>query len=460
MLLHNSNLGGIGQPDLPLEIDPLVGHLSDEQLVTIRTIESGRNVFLTGAAGTGKSTLTSALVARHAGRKGVYVCGSTGISAFNLIERLLADLPKGLESPGVTTLHRWCGVGLGPQDGMSFETFYRDWFEHRPTKAKLGASIRVRNARCLIIDEVSMIPGRLLDYLDWHCRKLRDVDAPFGGIQIVAVGDFLQLPPVARDQNYDWAFKSRAWESLAIKPCVLKVIHRQADGPFTRLLNACRIGNLDAESVKVLAGCVRKFPSSKIIRMFTHNVQVDKWNNFQLAQIDKEPTKYWMGFNEFTSDDHKKTLTNNLLAPRCLELKIGARVMTVANISDNDGGMIACNGTMGRVIGLKEDAVLVETDDGRVITVKRQKWDLNPLEDESPAALQIPLRLSYAITIHKSQGLSLDAAVIDARAAREPGQTYVALSRLRTLNGLTLKEIIKGLVTSQHALKYMKSLEE
>jgi hypothetical protein len=461
MKIKSANMGGLSEClPLPLEMDPLTGHLSEEQAGVVRCIEEGRNVFLTGEAGTGKSTLTAALVARHAATKGLYVCGSTGIAAFNLSDRLGRDLPAGVEVPKVTTLHRWAGVGLGPEKDMPNEVFFREWFESRLTRAKMGALQRAKNARCLIIDEVSMIPGRLLDYLDWHLRRVRGVqDAPFGGVQVVMCGDFLQLPPVAKDGNYDWAFASPAWEGADLVPCVLRQIHRQAAGPFTRLLNACRRGKINGEAAALLAGRVARFPSSDLVRMMTHNVQVDKWNEFQLSRIDAPEVVYWMGFNEHTAEWDQKTLCNNILAPRRLALKVGAKVMVVANLTGPGGEMLACNGTLGRVLECEENRVWIRTDDGSEVGVAKNLWTLNPLEDESPGAFQIPLRPAYAMTIHKSQGLSLDAAVIDARAAREPGQTYVALSRLRSLEGLHLKEEIKGLVTSSRAMEFMARVE-
>lgn len=462
MKLKAANMGGLcDSAGIDAAIDPLLGHLSEEQFGVIETVENGRNVFLTGEAGTGKSTLTSALSSRHAKTRGLYVCGSTGIAAFNLADRLARDLPAGVEAPRCTTLHRWAGVGLGPALDMPDEVFFREWFEARMTRAKMGALSRAKSARCLVLDEVSMIPGRLLNYLDWHLKHVRGVpDAPFGGVQLVVVGDFLQLPPVAKDGNYDWAFASRAWSEGEIQPCVLRTIHRQAAGPFTRLLNACRRGSIDPEAAALLAGRVTKFPSSDIIRMFTHNVQVDKWNDFQLSRIDAPEQVYWMGFNEFTREYDQKTLQNNIMAPRRLALKVGARVMVVANLTDPaTGDLAACNGTLGTVLELEEKRVWVRTAEGVELGVGLHGWTLNPLDDESPGAFQIPLRPAYAMTIHKSQGLSLDAAVIDARAAREPGQTYVALSRLRSLEGLHLKEGIKGLVTSSRALEFMRAVE-
>jgi hypothetical protein len=305
-----------------------------------------------------------------------------------------------------------------------------------------------------------MIPGRLLNYLDWHLKRVRGVsDAPFGGVQVIAVGDFLQLPPVTKDDNYDWAFGSQAWKESEMRPCVLRKIHRQAEGNFTRVLNACRRGVIDADAARLLAGRVKKFPANDVVRMFTHNVQVDKWNSFQLGQIKGDEQVYWMGFNEFTAEWDQKTLINAILAPRCLALKKGAKVMVVANLSDPTGDMVACNGTLAEVIEMEENRVWIKTAEGVEIGVGKQLWTLNPLDDKSPGAYQIPLRPAYAMTIHKSQGLSLDSAVIDARAAREPGQTYVAISRLRTLEGLCLKEAITGVVTSRVALQYMRGIE-
>jgi len=461
MILKKDNLGGLKGTDvMPLDFDPLVSHLTLEQAAVIEHVENGENVFLTGNAGTGKSTLTAAMVARHCHADGLHVCGCTGIAAFNLADRLARDLPQGVQAPKCTTLHRWAGIGLGPQEGMPYEQFYHEWFEARITKAKMGALQRARFAKCLILDEISMIPGALLDYLDWHLRHVRKVDSPFGGVQIVAVGDFLQLPPVAKDQNYDWAFASRAWEAAGMRSCLLRQVHRQADPEFAGLLNACREGRIDAKAAGILAGRVARFPDRNLIRMMTHNAQVDKWNEFQLKEIQAPERIYWMGFNEFTREHDQQSLINNILAPRCLKLKVGARVMIVANLNDTGGSMVACNGTLGFVEEMNDEFVTVATDDGGTVEVGKRMWTLNPLQDDSPGAFQVPLRPAYAMTIHKSQGLSLDAALIDARAAREPGQTYVALSRLRTLEGLWLKDTIGGVVTSQRALEFMRGIAQ
>lgn len=462
MILKSANMGGLGSADISLDFDPICGHLTEEQGAFIERVEAGGNVFLTGNAGTGKSTCTSALIARHHGAKGLYVCGSTGIAAFNIADRLLRDLPKGCEPAKCTTLHRWAGIGLGPPVGMDYRQFYDEWFHPaKMTRGKMGALQRARSARCLIIDEVSMIPGQLLNYLDWHLRHVRGVkDAPFGGVQLVMVGDFLQLPPVAKDDAYDWAFASDAWRNGDVGGHVLRQVHRQADPVFANLLNSCREGNIDAAAAAVLESRRARFVARDIPRMMTHNAQVDKWNEFQLGQIASEERVYWMHFNEFTRDYDQKTLINNILAPQRLALKVGARVMVVANLNDPaTGDVLACNGTMARVLELEEKRVVVDTDDGKTLSIPAQLWTLNPLQDDSPGAFQIPLRPAYAMTIHKSQGLSLDAALIDARAAREPGQTYVALSRIRTLEGLHLKETIKGVVTSQKALNFMRGVQ-
>ncbi len=462
--LKAANMGGLDASGaMPLDFDPLCGHLTPEQADVIEAVEAGGNVFVTGKAGTGKSTVTAALIARHCKAKGLYVCGSTGIAAYNLSDRLARDLPKGVELPKCTTLHRWAGIGLGPQDGMPFQAFYDEWFSPgRMSRAKMGALQRARSARCLVLDEVSMIPGALLDYLDWHLRHVRGVeDAPFGGVQLIAVGDFLQLPPVAKDQNYDWAFASKGWEAAEMKGCVLRHIHRQAEPVFARLLNACREGVIDASSAAVLEDRVARLPSSEIIHMMTHNREVDRWNDVKLGKLAGEERIYWMGFNEFTKEYDQAALIKNLLAPQCLKLKVGARVMVVANLNDPaTGDMVACNGTMAMVKEMDDVRVWIVTDDGKELGVPKQLWTLNPLLDESPGAFQIPLRLAYAMTIHKSQGLSFDAAYIDARAAREPGQTYVALSRIRTLQGLHLKDSIRGVITSQRALEFMRRIEQ
>jgi ATP-dependent DNA helicase PIF1 len=427
-------------------------------------MESGRNVFLTGRAGTGKSYTVSEFV-RGTGKR-VAITATTGIAAVNLqdnVERL------------VQTIYGWAGIFLGPAEGQEFEDYYR--YLCREMGSPLGkASMRASMTDTLIIDEVSMLPGRTLDYLDFHLRKLRDKpDRPFGGIQIIAVGDFLQLPPVAKNRKYDWAFKSRAWGIAGFKVAMLTTIHRQAsDAAFTAALNSFREGKVTREVADLLASRVGNHTPASVTRLMTHNTQVDRWNNSQMAAIEEEEQTFDATFsgNESQIDAMKK----RSLTPITLKLKPTCRVMVTANVSDGKGGRIAANGDRGVMVrsgnhttkvwnSTDEEyqektvpAVFVLMDSGDEIAVPQFVWQFDPQDKRSAKMKQFPLRPAWAMTIHKSQGLSLDSAHIDIRAAIEPGQAYVALSRLRTLKGLHLKEWIKCLHVSDDAINFYKNL--
>jgi ATP-dependent DNA helicase PIF1 len=432
-------------------------NLSPQQLRAVEIVESGASVFLTGMAGTGKSTVTTAIVGRSMRR--VDLCATTGIAAINLQQQFL-------ERAGITvrtyTIYRYAGIGLGPAAGQSFEQ-YAWYLEQNMTRSRRAAYQRILSAECIIIDEISMLPGRVLDFLDFHFRRVRRVDRPFGGIQIVAVGDFLQLPPVAKDGRYDWAFMSAAWKAAAFASCYLDQIFRQNEPAFIDALNDFRVGRISGPTAKILASRVARFPRREIPRLFTHNVQVDKWNHYQLENIEDEEVRTFAARMQ-GPDEQVEFLVKNLVTPSELQLKRTARVMFTANLT-LDGEMIAANGECGTVaafdrMALSTDAaILVRKDDGREVVVEPFSWNFDPQDENSATFTQYPLRLAYSMTIHKSQGLTLSEALIDIRAAREPGQAYVALSRVKSLKGLSLKDYFKGVFVSPEAIEFYRRME-
>ncbi len=376
-------------------------------------LKLGHNVFLTGAAGSGKTYVLNAYIAylrEHNVSLGI--TASTGIAATHL---------------GGVTIHSWSGIGV--RDGMT-----EDELDFLATKSR--AAPRIRDARVLIIDEISMLHAHQLDLVDRVCRRVRETPLPFGGLQTVLCGDFFQLPPVARDgAPVRYVFSSAAWRSGQFLVCYLSEQHRQNNDPLLTVLNDIRGGTAGEHTRVPLRTRYKKAPTADVVptKLYTHNVDVDALNARELAKLAGESERY-----EMTTTGRRKlveTLRASCLAPETLELKRGAAVMFVKN--NPEAGYV--NGTLGRVEGFAQKTLpLVAASDGRRILVEREVWHLE--EDGRPVASleQIPLRLAWAITVHKSQGMTLDAAEIDLSRAFEPGMGYVALSRVRTLDGLTL----------------------
>ena len=395
-----------------------------------RLAASGENTFLTGPAGTGKSYEVDRFTEAN---RDTCVTASTGVAALNV---------------GGMTVHRWCGMLLGPKRGEDFDRYFRQ-LSHAPRPSTRAAFNRVRRCKRLVIDEISMLSGRHFDYLDFHCSQIRGDDRPFGGIQVIGTGDFLQLPPVRTNprQPYDWAFDTAAWEAAGFRTVELTRIMRQDDPEFASALSRFRRGDIDRDVRRLLEPRVVLFPSQQLTRLLTHNAQVDRWNDYCLAEL---PGPESVREAETYGPQHQiDFLKKNLLTPATLRLKPGARVMFTVNRPDD--GFV--NGQTGVVVSVGTSSVIVESH-GKEIEAAPYRWNFDSNDPGTAWFEQFPLRLAYAMTIHKAQGLTLDEAFIDIRAAREPGQAYVALSRVRTLDGLHLKDWPKGIFVSQRALDF------
>ena len=376
----------------------------------------GKNVFLTGAAGSGKSFLVKKYI-NYLKKNNVRVAvtASTGIAATQIDGR---------------TIHSWSGIGIN--DSLTDADLSKLIFRNQVRE-------RVANTKVLIIDEISMLGAHVLDLVDRVCKKLRRSNESLGGLQVILCGDFFQLPPIPNRESgaaVKFAFESDAWKTGNFVTCYLDKQYRQTDDRYLDILNSIRHKNITNEVLSMLFSRHGKSINyvKKPTKLYTHNVDVDAINTMELATIKAKPVLYQMR----TKGDPKlvQFLKKYCLVPEQLELKKGAAVMFVQN--NQAKGYV--NGTLGTVINFDEDDnfPIVKTMSGQKVFAKTGSWKVEEDDKVLAEIVQVPLRLAWAITIHKSQGMSLDAAEIDLSKAFAEGMGYVALSRVRTLAGIKL----------------------
>jgi len=384
-----------------------------KQLTALAILDSGQSVFLTGAAGAGKTYVLNKFIKEaRANGKSVAVTASTGIAATHL---------------GGNTIHSWSGMGIA--DEIS-DRAISDMSKSRKDQ--------IEKADILIIDEVSMIHDFRLDMIDQICRGVRSDESPFGGLQIILSGDFYQLPPVNRADSKGGGFVtgSEAWETMDPVICYLEEQYRQDDDELIDILTALRTNDLRRRHVDSLMQ--RKQPRTPfddpVTELYTRNIDVDSVNQAKLDAMKGKVHEY-----DMSSTGRKgaiESLKKSCLAPELLQLKEGAFVMFVKNSLDRK----YVNGTLGTVVGFDKntDYPIVETRAGKSISVEPDTWEMRDGEKKIASVVQLPLRLAWAITIHKSQGMTLDGAHVDLGSAFVPGMGYVALSRVKSLKSLTL----------------------
>ena len=375
-------------------------------------LKLGKNVFLTGAAGSGKTYVLNKYIAYlKKNAIPVAVTASTGIAATHMNGK---------------TIHSWAHIGI--KDSLSSSDlnaiFARKEFRQSIAEAKV-----------LIIDEVSMLHHFRLDMVDAVLRKMHGNNKPFGGIQVVLCGDLFQLPPVSRGMRAQYITKSEAWNAMDIHICYLSEQFRQDDDRLLTLLNEMRSGEVSEASIEYLMARKNVEPISDIIptKLYTHNADVDAINDLQLAKLGTKEKTYKMTAKGDRSVS--AALKKSCLAPEELKLKIGAVVMFVQN--NYAKGYV--NGTLGKVISFDSDGMpVVQTLKGKIITAVMGSWRVEEGTDTVAEINQLPLRLAWAITVHKSQGMTLDAAQIDLSKSFVLGMGYVALSRVKTLDTINL----------------------
>ena len=441
--------------------------LSKEQQALFDYIEgSENNIFVTGRAGTGKSTLLTYLIENT--KKKVAVCAPTGVAALNV---------------GGVTIHSLFGFPFGI---LGTEDIGRHL--NRRTREVLAA------IDMLVIDEVSMVNADLMDTMSRAMgiargrRKL-----PFGGAQVVMFGDPYQLAPVPGNneeraymaENYqsNWFFDAHVWREDSLERYELSEIFRQHDEHFKEILNAIRDGSCTQEMLDYINQCGNRFPPhDDVIRLATINESVNSVNRHRMSRLETKPKT----FNAIFSAADEKAFGRTLPADPVLELKVGAQVMFIKNDDSstvknpNGTGVLKrwVNGTIGTVVDLPSSGGVVVEVDGETFDVGRSTWEKvrYEIDEQFDEALgrvkevlvavplaefqQIPLRLAWAVTVHKSQGQTYDEVVIDmGRGAFSPGQTYVALSRVRSLDGLYLTRAIRmsDIMVDQDVLRFMSS---
>jgi ATP-dependent DNA helicase PIF1 len=460
----------------------LLNTLTEEQLSVINQLLEGDSIFLTGGGGVGKSYLLSVIYTEFPGLKKkltsiknpesiaklprIQMCALTGCAAL-----LLGHKAK--------TLHAWAGIGLGK--GTVSELYTKIRRNQKAYKNWLCTDL-------LIIDEISMMTAELLDKLNEIGKKIRANRRPFGGIQVLLVGDFYQLPPVNRtNEPTMFAFESEAWKEAIKTTIELTQIQRQKDEVFQRVLKEARTGLLTKESCEILRGCQgRNWKENKIrpTLLFPRRAEVEMINDSNLRALEGRRYTYKArlvydgkipeGFSE-SDENFQKVLNffdNEAAYNKELELILNAQVMLIANV-DPDSGLV--NGSRGVIVGFcgSTELPIVEFVNGVKRTVGTHCW---PIEDyEFVSRSQVPLKLAYAVTIHKCQGSTLDSALVDIGSGNfEFGQAYVALSRARSLEALyvydfdptafkahsKVKEFYKTLVTNEIKQDNLKLLRE
>lgn len=382
---------------------------------TLAILKSGKNVFLTGSAGTGKTYVLNQYIDYLKERKvPVAITASTGIAATHI---------NGM------TIHAWSGIGVKNSLNSS---------QLKNLKTKKYLTKKFEKVEVLLIDEISMLHRNQLEMVDQVLKYFKMNQLPFGGIQVIFCGDFFQLPPVGTGSSREkFAFMSAAWLNAAPTICYLTEQYRQSDNSLNAILNELRAGRLSEMQLMNLKDAQENEHGLEIepTKLYTHNIDVDAIN---LEELNKLTTKSKSYVAETKGNEKLvETLKKSVLAAEKMELKLGAKVMFVRN--NPEKGVV--NGSLGEVIDFDDEdqTPLVRLLDDRIVTAEPEDWKI---QDESGKMLaqfnQVPLRLAWAITIHKSQGMTLEAAEIDLSKTFEKGQGYVALSRLKKLENLKL----------------------
>ena len=414
-------------------------NLSPEQLEIFERIKNKQNIFMTGPGGSGKTFLIQQIYNWYTTNepKNIQVCALTGCAALLL-------------QCNAKTIHSWAGIGIANGDVLNVINNVA----HNKFKRKKWLTIDI-----LIIDEVSMLSSKLLTILDGIGKKVRKNNLPFGGIQLLFSGDFYQLPPVgnySEPETMQFCFESPSWNTLFDKQIELKQIFRQTEQTYSSVLNQIREGRLSSSGYKLLMS--RRISCNddtiKPTKILPRRNDANRINEMEMRSLVNDERKYTMEIVKTSPDETRRihlnqeqikndleNLKNSLIAESELTLKVGAQVMCIVNM-DTDGTNPIVNGSRGVVIDFTEAGMpIVKFKCGFTKAISYHIWELEgELEEKKGYGIkQLPLILAWAITIHKSQGSTLELAEIDiGNGIFECGQSYVALSRVKSIDGLYL----------------------
>jgi ATP-dependent DNA helicase PIF1 len=397
-------------------------------------------MFVTGRAGTGKSTLIKEMIKcldELHGEEHVYVTSSTGISACQI---------------GGTTVHSFGGIFLG-----------EDPVEDLLIKMFQNARMRWKLAKVLIIDEISMLRPDTFDKLEQIARTIRRSSRPFGGIQVIACGDFYQLPPVYKgEDSISYCFEAESWPKVISVSYELKMVFRQRDDTFLAVLDDMRRGNLSPDSMALLStrvGAAMTCQSGSKIKPTLLRSRRETALHDNLAELSKLTGQGWKSTatDWAESASFLRQLKEGCQAPEVLLMRVGAQVLLLKNLSVSGG---LCNGTAGIIVDIVDGEPKVEFP-SRTLTLSKADWEIKVGKKVVARRTQFPLTLGWAITIHKSQGMTLEMVNAELSHLFVSGQGYTALSRVRSLGGLSIDCVpsVDSIVPNEKVVSYYESLK-
>lgn len=386
-----------------------------KQSIAFKILTSGKNVFLTGSAGTGKTYVINQYI-EYLRERGIEpaIVAPTGIAASHI---------------GGKTIHSFFSVGVREY----VDDYYLNWM-----KRQLFLEKRLKNLKVLIIDEISMVSPELFISMDRILRAFQDEGEPFGGVQIVLSGDFFQLPPISKvSKEIKFVWQTDLWKNSNLKVCYLEKKFRQENDVLVNILDEIRAGEVSEDSMEIFRSRYKKKLANNftVTKLYTHNLDVDRINNEELDKLAGKTMNFKA--NCKGSKQNVQKIFKSSLVSEEVKLKKEATIIFIKN--NYEEGYI--NGTLGKVVDFQKGTELpiVELLDGRKIVVKPEEWVLEDDKGKIKAVVrQLPIKLAWALTVHKSQGMTLDAAEIDLSKTFEIGQGYVALSRIKSIEGLRL----------------------